>query len=149
MGRFRKMRPAGRMASRMVRRHAARQIRRHLAQRPRRRVMRRGGGALFMLGAVALKLAMDDVDRMEQDLGKPAEEMTDAEILAAMERLGISKQDLDEDDEAETKRAPRVPTECDSCGFGLTTENIDWAGPTSAQCPMCGTGVEVEWVTIG
>ena len=50
--------------------------------------------------AAAIKLSQKDVERIEQDTGVPAEELTEEELVAAMEKLGIQSIELDENDQA-------------------------------------------------
>jgi len=82
--------------------------------RVRRRVWRglargfrlaRGVATLLVIGAVVYKLTNHDVDRIEQTTGKRAQDLSQAELENAMERLGIEPLDIDEDDEQEVRRA--------------------------------------------
>ena len=50
--------------------------------------------------AAAIKLSKKDADRIEAETGVPVEEMSEEELVAAMERLGIQSIELDENDQA-------------------------------------------------
>ena len=54
------------------------------------------GGAAY--GAV--KLTQQDAQRIEQHTGESVEELTEEELIAAMEHLGIQSIELTEDDQA-------------------------------------------------
>jgi len=54
------------------------------------------GGAAY--GAV--KLSQKDADRIEEHTGESVEEMTEEELVAAMEDLGIQSIELTDDDQA-------------------------------------------------
>ena len=62
---------------------------------------------LLLVGgtAAALKLARRDVRRVEVHTGRSADDLTEEELLDAMERLGIRKLELTGDDEAVIERA--------------------------------------------
>jgi hypothetical protein len=49
--------------------------------------------------AAAYKFSQQDVQRIEQDTGKKAEDLTEEELKAAMQRLGIQSLELSEADE--------------------------------------------------
>lgn len=66
-------------------------------RRRRRRVMLVGGLVAFG----AYKLSKQDVQRVEEQTGKDAEELTDAELEQAMDQLGIEKQKVDDSDKEE------------------------------------------------
>ena len=62
------------------------------------------GGGLVLLAAggtaAAIKMSQQDAQRIEQDTGVPPEEMTEEELLDAMEKLGIQKLELTDEDQA-------------------------------------------------
>lgn len=66
-----------------------------------------GGGVLLLVGGTtaALKLARRDIRRIEVRAGRPADDLTEAELLAAMKRLGIQELELTTDDETAIGRA--------------------------------------------
>lgn len=54
------------------------------------------GGAAY----AGYKLANRDVKKIEQHTGKSADDLTEEELVAAMEDLGIQKIELTDDDQA-------------------------------------------------
>lgn len=114
-------RGARRAARRTSRRTTRRTVRRVSRRRWRRRIMV-GGMVLLAAGgtAAAIKMSQRDADRIEQHTGAPVEELTEEELVAAMEDLGIQSIDLTDDDRAaisyeeqqapiETSPTPAVP----------------------------------------
>jgi hypothetical protein len=99
------------MRGRRVARRTARRTSRRTVRRMRRRRRRRiivGGFAILAIGGAAygtFKLATRDVQKIEQHTGKSADDLTEAELVAAMEDLGIEKIELTDDDKAEITRA--------------------------------------------
>ncbi len=85
--------PARMMARRVARRMVARMRRR----RRRRRIILVGG--MVALGTAAVyKMSKKDVERVEQQTGKPAEELSDEELSQAMDRLNIPKEELSDEE---------------------------------------------------
>lgn len=86
-----------------MRRAARRTARRSVRRRSRRRRRRRRRRIILLSGGmVALghrKMRKEDVDRIEEYSGQPAEDMTDEELDQAMNDLGIEGQKLDEQDQ--------------------------------------------------
>jgi hypothetical protein len=64
---------------------ARRRMDRRIARRTARRVFHR------------MALAEEDVKKVEQHTGQPAEALTEEQLLAAMKKLGIKKLELDDD----------------------------------------------------
>lgn len=67
-----------------------------------------GGFTILAVGGAAYagyKLASRDVQRIEQQTGKSADDLTEEELVAAMEDLGIEKIELTDDDKAEIRKA--------------------------------------------
>lgn len=112
----------GRMRPRMGRRLLPRMFRpRRLLRRglipffgPRRFLWRRGlwgrwrwvGPFLLLLfGSQALKLHQRDVQTIEGDTGKRAEDLTEEELRAAMKRLGIQRLELTDEERAAVEGA--------------------------------------------
>lgn len=98
-----------RRRARRIGRRAARRVVRRTRRRIRRRTRRLivGGGVLLLVGgtAAALKLARRDIRRIEVHTGRSADDLTEEELLVAMENLGIRKLELTADDEAVIERA--------------------------------------------
>lgn len=85
--------PVGRAATRMaVRMHARRRRRRR-----RRRIILVGGAIALGTSAVH-KYSQKDVERIEQQTGKPAEELTDEELTQATQQLGIQPQEMSDEE---------------------------------------------------
>lgn len=83
-----------------------RRSRRRTVRRVRRRTRRRrilvGGAAVLMVGGAytSYKLSNQDVQQVEQYTGKPAEDLTEAELDSAMDNLSIQDMELTAADEA-------------------------------------------------
>ena len=61
------------------------------------------GGFVLLAGAgtaAAVKLSQQDAERIEEKTGTPAEELSEEELVAAMEELGIQSIELTDDDQA-------------------------------------------------
>jgi hypothetical protein len=74
-----------------------------------------GGFVLLAVGGAAygaVKLSQKDADKIEQHTGASVEELTEEELVQAMQDLGIQSIELDENDQAvisqETSQAPAV-----------------------------------------
>ena len=80
---------AGRMAGRRRRRR-------------RRRRLVLAGGAVVWAGH---KLSQKDSQKIEEHTGKPPDELSDEEVEAAMDELGIEEQELTEEDKAAIEAA--------------------------------------------
>ncbi len=52
-----------------------------------------------LVGFGAYKMSTKDADRIEQHTGIPTEELEDDDLEAAMDELGIEKQQITEDDQ--------------------------------------------------
>lgn len=100
-------RGARRTARRTGRRTARRTTRRVMRRRRRRRIMVGGFVLLAAAGtAAAIKLSKKDADRIQEHTGVAVEELTEDELVAAMQDLGIQSIELDENDEAIITDAP-------------------------------------------
>ena len=93
-----------------MRRRGARRAVRRTSRRTTRRVVRRkrrrivvGGAVLLAAGGAAYgayKLSQPDVEKVEQYTGKNADDLTEEELLDAMDKLGIKKLELTDEDKA-------------------------------------------------
>ncbi|MGB6420599.1 MAG: hypothetical protein WBF05_02040, partial [Anaerolineales bacterium] len=93
-----------------MRRRGARRAVRRTSRRTTRRVVRRtrrriivGGAVLLAVGGAAYgayKLSQPDVEKVEQYTGKNADDLTEEELLDAMDKLGIQKLKLTDEDKA-------------------------------------------------
>lgn len=84
----------GRMAARrMATRRAVRMRSRRRRRRRRRRIIL-VGGAIALGTAAVHKYSKKDVERIEQQTGKPAEALTDEELAQATQQLGIQPEEM-------------------------------------------------------
>lgn len=94
-------RVAGRRAARRtVRRTARRRMMLPMGRRFRRRRFMVGGFTMLLVGGAAYKLGQSSVHQIEQHTGKPAEQLTEQELEAAMDELGIEEEELSAEDMA-------------------------------------------------
>ena len=63
-----------------------------------------GTATILMLGGIAYKLHNDDITRLEKSVGKPAENLSEAELLKAMKDLEIKKLEITTADNEEIKK---------------------------------------------
>jgi hypothetical protein len=95
--------------------------------------------------AAAIKLRQEDVRRIEQETGKSADDLTEEELLAAMEKLGIRRLELTDDDAylvEMTEKQGVLPASCGGCGAPLNPNEVRWHDTHTAECPYCGTMVK-------
>ena len=78
-------------------------MRRGMMRRTARRVFRRrlivAGATLFLVGGVAHKLSEKDTKKVEQEGGKPVDQMSEQELQAAMKKAGVQEQQMSPEDE--------------------------------------------------
>jgi hypothetical protein len=95
-----------RRAARRTSRRTARRTTHRTARRMRRRRRRRilvGGMVLLAVGGAAygaVKLSQKDAERIEEHTGASVEELSEEDLVAAMEELGIQSIELTDDDKA-------------------------------------------------
>lgn len=94
------------MAARMARRSMRRRRRRR-----RRRILLLGG--MVALGYAGYKMSTRDVERVEEQTGKDADELTDEQLEQAMDQLGIEKQTMTDEEWAEAQKADAQPSYLD------------------------------------
>jgi hypothetical protein len=88
-----------------MRRRGASMAGRMAGRRRRRRRRRRlvlAGGAVMWAGH---KMSQKDSQKIEEQTGKPPDELSDEEVEAAMNELGIEEQELTEEDKAAIEAA--------------------------------------------
>ena len=85
------------------------------------------GGFVLLAGAgtaAAVKLSKQDAERIEEQTGTPAEELTEEELVAAMEELGIQSIELTDDDKATiTKESGEAPPAAESTPPAASSES--------------------------
>lgn len=91
-------------ARRAGRRAARRTMRRRMVlpmgRRYRRRRILVRGATLLLVGGAAYKLGQSSVQQIEQHTGKPADQLSQEELEAAMDELGIEEEELTAEDKA-------------------------------------------------
>ena len=119
-------------------RRSVRRTRRILWRTTRRLIL--GTSVLLMIGGsyAVYKLTQNDVERIEQETGKSAENMTEDELKSAMRNLNIRKIELTPDDAIHIERAANetaIETKkfCIYCGNQLDSN--------AKFCPSCGQKV--------
>lgn len=95
-------RRGARRAGRRAGRRSARRTTRRVMRRRRRRRLLVGGMVLLAVGgtAAAVKLSQRDAQRIEEHTGGSVEELSEEELLAAMQQLGIQSAELSAEDKA-------------------------------------------------
>nr|MDO8085116.1 zinc ribbon domain-containing protein [Candidatus Sigynarchaeum springense] len=125
---------------------AARRVARRIVRRTARRVFRRrvvvGPAIVFAAaagGAAAgstVKMSSSDAQKVESSTGKPVEELTEEDLKAAMNRLGIKKLELTPEEQKQAASPPQAEGEfeCSECHAAVTA--------TQKFCPSCGAELE-------
>ena len=98
-------RRAGRRAGRRTaRRTTRRRVRRRrvmpVGRRYRRRRFLVGGATMLLVGGAAYKLGQKSVKQIEDHTGKPADQLSEQELEAAMDELGIEEEEITDADMA-------------------------------------------------
>ena len=97
-------RGARRTGRRAGRRTARRTVRRRrvmpMGRRYRRRRFLVGGATMLLVGGAAYKLGQNSVKQIEDHTGKPADQLTEQELEAAMDQLGIQEEEITDADMA-------------------------------------------------
>jgi hypothetical protein len=92
---------------------------------------------LLIGGSYAIyKLTQNDIQRIERETGKSAENMTEGELKAAMKKLGIQKLELTPEDKAEINKVgneAETKRFCTYCGAQLESD--------AKFCSSCGQNV--------
>ena len=97
-------RAAGRSRGRMRgRRMAVRMTMRRRRRRRRRRILLVGG--MVAVGYAGYKLSKRDVERVEEQTGQSADELTDEQLEQAMDQLGIEKETMSDEEWAAAEKA--------------------------------------------
>jgi len=71
-----------------------------MGRRYRRRRFLVGGATMLLVGGAAYKLGQNSVKQIEEHTGKPADQLTEAELEAAMKQLGIEEEEITDADMA-------------------------------------------------
>ena len=103
--------------------------------------------AILLFGEAAVKLRQEDIGRIERETGKPAAELSEQDLAAAMERLGIERLELTKDDLIlieKTENPNAIPAHCPGCGAPLNPGNLRWHNPQTGECLYCGNVIRVD-----
>ena len=106
-------RRGGRRTVRRTSRRTARRTTKRVRRRRRRRIIV-GGAVLLAVGGAAYgayKLSQPDVEKVEQYTGKDADDLTEEELIDAMDKLGIKKMELTDEDKAAIEYEESSPAE--------------------------------------
>jgi len=133
----------GPMRRRMVRRAIRGPIRRNI-RRTRRilwRTTRRlifGTSVILLIGGsyAIYKLTQNDIQRIEQETGKSAENMTENELKKAMKKLDIQKLELTSEEQAEINKTGNETETMRFCMYCGTQLDFN-----AKFCPNCGQKV--------
>ena len=120
------------------------------AFRPTRRRIRRRGRrlllgpslAVLLLGRGAIKLQRADLDEIERHAGRPADEMTEDDLFAAMEALDIERLELTAEEAilVEKSAAGRsISGPCPRCGAPAGHAAPAGKHTRRIECRYCGT----------
>lgn len=63
-------------------------------------------------------------------------------------KLGSGDTDSSEPESISQLAIPRIPDECSKCGAPVDSQEVEWVGPLSANCPYCGSELEVKFQKI-
>ena len=85
------------------RRMAVRMTMRRRRRRRRRRILLVGG--MIAVGYAGYKLSKRDVERVEEQTGQSADELTDEQLEQAMDQLGIEKEPMPDEEWAAAEKA--------------------------------------------
>jgi len=122
-------------------RNAVRRQRRFYRRRTRRWLI--GGAVLLALSGThnAYKFRDRDVERLENHYGRPAEELTEDEIVTGMRQLGIEKIELDENDRVRVYKADSDDEDFKSSGTRYCMHCGELLKPDGNFCPSCGSRI--------
>ena len=102
----------GRGAGRSRTRRMTRRRQMRMRRRRRRRMLLLVGG-MAVLGYAGYKLSQKDVQRVEEQTGQKADELTDEQLEQAMDQLGIEKETMTDEEWAEAEKADAQPSYLD------------------------------------
>ena len=70
-------------------------------------------GGMAVLGYAGYKMSQKDVQRVEEQTGQKADELTDEQLEQAMDQLGIEKETMSDEEWAEAQKADAQPSYLD------------------------------------
>jgi len=80
-------------------------------RRRRRRILLVGG--MIAVGYAGYKMSKRDVERVEEQTGQSADELTDEQLEQAMDQLGIEKETMSDEEFAAAEKADAEPSYLD------------------------------------
>ena len=80
-------------------------------RRRRRRILLIGG--MVAVGYAGYKMSKKDVQRVEEQTGQSADELTDEQLEQAMDQLGIDKQTMTDEEFAQAEKADAQTSDLD------------------------------------
>ncbi len=138
--RIRGPRIPGRIARRVTR-NVIRRQRRYRRRRARRWLV--GGAVLLALSGThcAYKMQDRDVERLENHYGRPAEELSEQEVVSGMQTLGIEKNELNDKDREKIYKADSEDEDFNSSGTRYCKQCGELLKPDGSFCPSCGSRI--------
>ncbi|MHA1556379.1 MAG: zinc ribbon domain-containing protein [Candidatus Heimdallarchaeota archaeon] len=126
---------------RNVTRNAMRRRRRYRRRRTRRWLV--GGAVLLALSGThnAYKIQDRDVEKLEKHYGRPADELSEQEVVSGMQTLGIEKNELNEEDRAKVYKADSEDEDFKSSGTRYCMQCGELLKPGGSFCPSCGSRI--------
>jgi hypothetical protein len=89
------------------------------------------GAFMFLLyDSMAYKLSNNDVRQIERDRQQSVNDLTEAELVSAMKRLGILKLELTKEDKEAITKSKNEAGYCTNCGTQLSSD--------TSYCDACG-----------
>ena len=118
-------------------------ILRHIL-RPSRRIFRRMlfGGFIYLAvaGSRPYKLQPDEIERVEQHAGKPAEDLTEEELKSSMNHLNIENREVSDEEYNRINEQNGKSTSDDKSGAYCKFCGAQLTGP-GKFCANCGSKV--------
>ncbi len=130
----------GKVIRRAVR-HGMRRQRRYHRRRTRRWLV--GSAVLLALSGThnAYKIQNRDVERLENHYDRPAEDLSEKEIVSGMQTLDIEKIELDDEDRSKVYKADSEDEDFNSSGIRYCIHCGELLKSNGNFCPSCGSGI--------
>lgn len=98
------------------------------------RLLLMGSFMLLLYESIAYKLHRNDVRIIERETGKPAKDLTEDELVAAMKKHGIQKHAVTQEDRETIANSRTKARYCVYCGARLASDGV--------YCSQCGQQTE-------
>ena len=89
----------------------------------------------------AYKMQDRDVERLENHYGRPAEELSEQEVVSGMQTLGIEKNELNDKDREKIYKADSEDEDFNSSGTRYCMQCGELLKPGGSFCPSCGSRI--------